>query len=73
MKLKFVSLLGDTSPCGINGVYTLPISLGIQTIVQVIIVKINIGLASTDCTWIMLGHYLPVRTLHCIYTTPFTW
>lgn len=58
--LKYVSLLGDTFPHGIYGVYTLPLSLGIQTIVQIIIVKINIDLATTDCIWVILRHYLPV-------------
>lgn len=58
--LKYVSLLGDTFPHGIYGVYTLPLSLGIQTIVRIIIVNINIDLATTDCIWVILRHYLPV-------------
>lgn len=72
--LKYFSLQGDISPHGINRVYPLPFSLRTQANVQINIGEINIGLATTDCIWVMLGHYLPMgESLHCIYGTTFTW
>jgi len=67
-------LPGDISPHGINGVYPLPFSLGIQANVQIDIDEINIDIATTDCIWVVLGHHLPMsESLHCIYATIFTW